>query len=275
MDVKASRVALQAQEASTELVDVDDTRVVQIQQLEQHGCVLHGDLERLDIILEVWVRKEVVHLLEADRPRLVLVDLHEDLPHVTNQLCLGLPAFVDPQVLVVRRAGHGALNKHGRDHIKDAKGADGYVDQEHADKEHIHLLQHLHIHTPALPVGDSLVERDTGREHTPKALPKLPNVDWLVRAVHAAVQAQIVSHALHEEHGEAEHHEEEEQQRPQKRRDGSLKGVDHLAELVDIVQRAAEPEGPDHARQADDPDEPASHHHSFRAHEGSLHNVDH
>mmetsp|Transcript_42052 Transcript_42052/g.133619 ORF Transcript_42052/g.133619 Transcript_42052/m.133619 type:complete len:347 (-) Transcript_42052:579-1619(-) len=275
VDVQALGLALQPQAAVAELRHVDDARAVLVQQAEQQPRVLRADVQGLQIVLEVFVLEEVLHLVDADLPRAILVNGVEDLLHVRRRDLLGLQAVLDDEVLVVLRAGHGTLHKHGGQYVHHAERDQRDVGQEEGTEGPVHLQQRVQHQAPALAVADGHVEAVEGAGQAAIAASQLRDGQWLV-LLWITDRPQVLGHTLGEEDREGVHHEEQQDQGPKEGLDGGLQGVDHLPELADVLQHPGHPQGADHAHEADRTEDAAQAQRRARAglHEHGDHEVD-
>mmetsp|Transcript_1068 Transcript_1068/g.2452 ORF Transcript_1068/g.2452 Transcript_1068/m.2452 type:complete len:236 (-) Transcript_1068:1498-2205(-) len=205
--VETLGIPTKAHTAVTELIDVNLSGAVHIQQLEESVCVTRTEFQCFEVLLQLQalIRHVSLHLLQADRTRVISINTPEDLFHVLHIRPLLQHHFLDTEISILLRRLHGTLNKNSCDNVREAKDAQGEESKEAGAQRWIHPEEELRKLSPVSPSCDGHVKTDHGLANAAKGSLKILLLTG--RRHKVSTRLKVGSHHLHKEHAETENHE--------------------------------------------------------------------
>mmetsp|Transcript_79156 Transcript_79156/g.245693 ORF Transcript_79156/g.245693 Transcript_79156/m.245693 type:complete len:491 (+) Transcript_79156:41-1513(+) len=248
-------LALHAEAAGDELLGGEVAAVVVVQELEDLLRVLHGELDRLQLVVDLRLVEGYDHLLRGERAAAVLVRVLEDLLQLAED---DLPLAVLPELRLPRifiGGPEGRLNHDAGDDVQHAEAR--YGDEGDEEAHHAGLLLGDVAHdvlTPSVK-GHDLEQAEHGA-------PDRLEVDLVVPAAGGqevgVVELVVVADGACGDDRADLDDEEEEATDPNQRLHGVDEAAGHEPELLEHPQEPDEPDEAHEPHEAQHRDKPGS-----------------
>mmetsp|Transcript_79516 Transcript_79516/g.219938 ORF Transcript_79516/g.219938 Transcript_79516/m.219938 type:complete len:317 (+) Transcript_79516:73-1023(+) len=207
-NVQTLRAALQAETAKDEFLTINTPRLVKVDEVEELAHLLDVQVQRAEVRGYIRLVHVLLQLRQADAPRIVAVQLVENLLHGLHELGLRALLRLDDKLAVILGALHCAVNEDCAEDIQHAEDAESHVAIEDAFVVEGQEPQGFQYVAPVGTPRDGHVERDDGTEECPELFSQircnLTLCEVFLQAInHGAIS---VKDPEHQEDNEQDHH---------------------------------------------------------------------
>mmetsp|Transcript_20789 Transcript_20789/g.56768 ORF Transcript_20789/g.56768 Transcript_20789/m.56768 type:complete len:242 (+) Transcript_20789:84-809(+) len=180
VNVDAARRTFQFQASRHEIVHVDQTGPVDVQELEKAPCLISCQVHRGKVVPQSGVLQAVFKIREVDGAGAAAVHAPEDRLQLADVLLLHGQVRLHDHVLVLLGRLDRALAHDACDHVQDRYLAERYEAHEEQRPHVAHSVQRLRVDMPVHSTGEGLEERLDGIWQGSKMIVQLPWIKfWL------------------------------------------------------------------------------------------------